>query len=139
MVFQIEEQVMLTLGLNFVGYTPYRTRNHSATTNNNHFERAFGSSSKNCCSIFYDLQVLDIGEATIAKPKVSHFLLSLYWLKKYPTEEDSAGLSGLDADTVRKWVWKYSTAIQALKTYKVRFIFHFQAPVTGCVTNIFLL
>ena len=122
MVELIDENLMLTLGLNFVGFKPSRTRNHSANTNKNHFERAFGASSKACCALFNDLQVVNLElVAAIKKPQVTHFLLALHWLKRYPTEEASAGLYGLDEDTIRKWIWKYCTAIQALKTRKVSF------------------
>ena len=122
MVEQIEENVMLTLGLNFVGFNPYRIQNHSANKNKHHFERAFGASTKACCALYNDLQVVDIGIAAIQKPKLTHFLLALHWLKRYPTEEANSALSGLDEDTVRKWVWKYCCAIQALKTHKVSFL-----------------
>ena len=111
---------MLSLGLNFLGFNPARTEKHAAKTNNSHFERAFGANTEACCSIYRDIQVLDIGSATIHKPKPDHFLLALHWLRRYPTEEANAGMSGLHEDTVRKWAWKYCAAIQALKVYKVR-------------------
>ena len=121
MVKQLEELVMLTLCLNFLGFNPFRTQNHSANTNKLHFERGFGASAKACCALFQDIQVVDLGIAAITKPKVSHFLLAIHWLRRYPTEGAHAGLSGLDEDTVRKWVWRYCTAIQTLKTHKVSF------------------
>ena len=124
MVDLIEEQDMLTLGLNFVGFTPHRANKHSANTNKNHFERAFGASTKACCALYHDLQVFDLGLAAIAKPKLTYFLLALHWLRRYPTEGANAGISGLDEDTVRKWVWIYCAAIQALKRYKLRICFN---------------
>ena len=122
MVQEVEPTLMLRLGLNFLGFNPARTEKHAAKTNKNHFERAFGANAEACCTIFHDLQVLDIGSAAIPKPKLDHFLLALHWLRRYPTEEANSGMSGLHEDTLRKWAWKYSTAIQALKAHKVRFL-----------------
>ena len=121
MVDQVDENVILTIGLNFLGFNPYRTQQHSVNKNKKHFEHAFGASTKACCALFNDLKDLDLGAVAIEKPKLTHFLLALHWLRRYPTEEASSGLSGLDEDTVRKWVWRYCIAIQALKAYKVSF------------------
>ena len=44
-------------------------------------------------------------------------------------------MSGLDEDTVRKWVWIYCAAIQALKRYKVRICFNNPESLTLFETN----
>ena len=120
MVVQANADDMLVIGLNCIGFTPERTIRHSNATRINHFESAFGIHPNTCSIIFYEIQIHDIGTARIAKPKVPHFLMALYWLKRYPIEQILAGLFKYDEDTVRKWVWKYCQAIQALKQYKVR-------------------
>ena len=85
-----------------------------------HFHGTFGTNVKTCCTMFYDMQVRDLGDAAINKPKLHYFLLALFWLKRYQTENVTAGISGLHEDTVRKWVWAYAIAMQALKQFKVR-------------------
>jgi hypothetical protein len=119
MVVNVNEDDMLAVGLNCIGFRPERTANHNTTTNQKHFEGAYGLDPNTCCVVFLELQVRDIGPSTIRKPKLPHFLLTLHWLKRCPVEQMSSGLFGYHEDTVRKWVWKYSQAIQALKPYKV--------------------
>jgi hypothetical protein len=121
MPVEANQDDMLTIGLNCVGYHPARTIGHSEATNLKHFVRFFGVDPIVCSIVFRDIQVQDIGEYRISKPKVSYFLMTLYWLKCYPLEHQTAGLFGYDEDTVRRWVWSYCSAIQALKAYKVRY------------------
>ena len=119
MVVEVNADEMLIVGLNCIGFGPERTVNHNATTNRKHFESSYGMDAATCCIVFLHIQVRDIGQMRIDKPKVPHFLLCLHWLKRYPTEQMNAGLFGYHEDSVRKWVWKYCRAIQALKPYKV--------------------
>ena len=120
MVELLQEEIVLTVGLNFAGFPPHRSANHNDATKLSHFQGAFGADPMSCCKMFYDIQALDIGLATIQNPKLDHFFVALSFLKTYQTEAKSAGTTGLHEDTVRKWVWKYCIAIQALKQYKVR-------------------
>lgn len=137
MVVHIAANDMLLVGLDCIGFPPERAANHNATTNMNHFTSAFGVEPHIATIVFNEIQVRDIGEHAIYKPKVRYFLLTLYWLKRYPIEQISAGIFGYHEDTVRKWVWKFSRAIQALKPYKVSVwllwrVFHF-----NLLTNFF--
>jgi hypothetical protein len=119
MVVEAGQDYMLVIGLNCIGFGPERTARHSETTKLNHFESAFGINPNVCSIIFHEIQIRNIGQKQIRKPKVPYFLLALYWLKRYPVEKVSSGLFGYHEDTIRKWVWKYCEAIQALKQYKV--------------------
>jgi hypothetical protein len=136
MVVDADANEMLTVGLNFIGFPPGRSINHSEKTNLGHFQSAYGIEPNVCSIIFRDIQQYDLGQSTINKPKVSYFLMTLYWLKRYPVESISAGIFGYHEDTVRKWVWTYSRAIQALKPYKVSTILFLSTYKIVC-TNIF--
>jgi hypothetical protein len=122
MVVEAGQDVRLVIGLNCIGFGPERTARHSETTKLNHFESAFGINPNVCSIIFHEIQIRDIRQKQIRKPKVPYFLLALYWLMRYPVEKVSSGLFGYHEDTIRKWVWKYCEAIQALKQYKVSVI-----------------
>jgi hypothetical protein len=111
---------MIAVGLNCIGFHPDRRLGHNENTNMKHFLYAYGLSPTVCSIVFQEIQTRDIGLHQIRKPKVTYFLMALYWLKCYPIEQQNAGLFGYHEDTVRKWVWKYCVAIQALKEYKVR-------------------
>jgi DDE superfamily endonuclease len=108
-------------GLTCIGFPPERTLRHSEDTKLSHFVSAFGINPNITSIVFQEIQVQDMDvQICINKPKVPHFLLALHWLKRYPIEQLNAGIFGYHEDTVRKWVWKYCTAIQALKPHKVR-------------------
>jgi hypothetical protein len=111
---------MLAIGLNCIGFGPERSARHNPTTRLNHYESAFGIDPFTSSVVFYELQVRDIGAKRVSKPKVTYFLLALHWLKRYPVELISSGIFGYHEDTVRKYVWIYCEAIQALMPYKVR-------------------
>jgi hypothetical protein len=125
MVVHADANDMLTIGLDCIGFPPERAANHNATTNMTHFTSAFGVEPQIASIIFNEIQVRDIGVNAINKPKVRYFLLGLYWLKRYPIEQISAGVFGYHEDTIRKWVWRYSQAIQALKPYKVSAYYYY--------------
>jgi hypothetical protein len=120
MVVEANAAEVLTVGLACIGFGPERTLGHSDKTQLKHFESAFGIDPDTISTIFHEIQVRDIGDKQIRKPKLPHFLLALHWLKRYPIEQMSSGIFGYHEDTVRKWVWTYCSAIQALKPYKVR-------------------
>jgi hypothetical protein len=131
MVVEVNADEMLVVGLNCMGFVPERIMRHSDNTKMSHFECAFGVNANISCMVFHDIQTRDVGEYQIRKPKVAHFLLALHCLKRYPIEQLSSGIFGYHEDTVRKWVWKYCSAIQALKPYKVSF---FQNCLHHCLS-----
>jgi hypothetical protein len=119
MVVEVTADDMLAIGLHCIGFGQERIISHCQNTKMKHFESAFGIDPNTSCIVFHDLQVYDIGEHRINKPKVPYFFLTLFWLKRYPIEQISSGLFGYHEATVRKWVWKFCRAIQALMQYKV--------------------
>jgi hypothetical protein len=119
MVVDATADDMVSVGLNCIGFAHERLENQNQATKDGHFLCAFGVDPIVASIVFRDIQVRNIGNNTIDKPKVPYFLLALHWLKRYPVEQMSSGIFGYHSDTVRRWVWKYCCAIQALKPYKV--------------------
>jgi hypothetical protein len=107
---------ILQLGLQVVGIS--MVGRHE--TNMERFMAHFGTSPESCSAIFVDLQTTQNATARIAKPDILYFFVALNWLKTYRTEAQTAGTFKLDEKTVRKYVWNYVWAIQALKDQKVR-------------------
>jgi hypothetical protein len=103
-----------------VGFRP----DASEETKEDCFRFLFGSSSANCARIWNDL-VADENGNDFKKSTIVYFLLTVRWLKVYPTLPSLSAASGLSLDTIRKWVWKISRAIEALKPKKVSYKFVF--------------
>jgi hypothetical protein len=110
---------ILQLGLHAVGFSVQRQHKTRLVTNIMRFRASFGPSPETCSDIFTDLQTTQIVEARIDTPDLIHLLMAMNWLKTYKTEAELAGFFHLDEKTVRKWVWKYTFVIQALKGQKV--------------------
>ncbi len=93
----------------------------------NKFNEIYGVSPKVCTMIYNDIKTKDLGDAKIEKPRPVNIFFALFWLKNYSyaTESRMAAFFKKDEDTLRKYVWKYLKAIQALKEYKVRYIIDF--------------
>lgn len=119
MVVHFDEHQFLSLGLDG-RYSEYKVAAASGETNVSRFEGMFALSPSVCSKVFYDIQVLDIGAATIRKPKPVLFLMYLNWVKRYQVEEILAASFGIHENTVRKWLWSYAFAVQTLKLHKVR-------------------
>ena len=119
MTVEVTEAQMLRLGLSFIGYDEERTNRTHNNKNREHFLKSYGVSPLVCSIIFGDIQVLDIGDDKISKPKPKHFLLCMFWLKRYQIESILSIIFGYHEETVRKWIWIYARAIQALKPHKV--------------------
>lgn len=117
-ILLVTAEEWLSLGLQSVGFGPTQ-QNRVDKTNLERFLAHFGASPETHSAIFSDLQTTQIEAARIAKPRISHFLMAMYWLKTYSTESMMAGVFKLDEKTVRLGVWKYILAIQALKAQKV--------------------
>ena len=81
---------MLQAGLELL-YTKariQRVKNHR--TNITRFNIKFGVMPATACTIYEDLQKTTVVEAKITKPDhkaLTQFLISLYFLRKYPTED----------------------------------------------------
>ena len=114
----VREDVMLAIGLSQIGFSLSQVENVSQATNNSRFLSAYGVSTKVCCCIFEDVKNLN-GNARILNPKAYLLLMSLHWLKRYPVEQTMSAMFGMNEDTIRKWIWIYCGALQALKPLKV--------------------
>jgi DDE superfamily endonuclease len=127
MTLDVTEQDMLIVGLRFIGYDATKTNNARAVTNLDRFQSAYGASPLVCTLVFHDVQVQEIGEATIHKPNLKNFLMAMHWLKRYPVETMMSSIFNLHEETIRNRVIEYVGAIQALKMYKVSF-YNFNNP-----------
>jgi hypothetical protein len=119
MVLFLSAANILELGLHFVGFEQHRCQRTCMTTNLRRFRAHFGVSPEAILAIFTDLQTTTIVEARINKPDPSHFFMAMNWLRAYKVEEQLAGSSKMTEKTARKWIWKYTEAVQALKAAKV--------------------
>jgi hypothetical protein len=73
--------------------------------------------------VFVDIQTTNVHEGRIDSADPVLFLMAVEWLCTYKEEEELAGKFKRDKDTVRKYIWRYATAIQKLKEKKVIRIF----------------
>jgi hypothetical protein len=119
MVLFLSAADFLELGLHFAGFEQHRNQRTCMPTNLRRFRAHFGVSPEALSAIFTDLQTTTIVAARIDKPDPDHFLMALNWLRSYKVEEQLAGSCKVTEKTARKWIWKYTGAIQALKAAKV--------------------
>ena len=84
-------QQMLQTGLELF-YTADRiNRVQNGTTNISRFTLKFGIQPVTACTVYEDLQKTTIDASRISNPDATtlkHFLMSLYYLRKYPTEDE---------------------------------------------------
>ena len=88
------------------------------------FKGYYGSDPLALSKIWEDLQTTAIEEARIDQKHAKQFdlfLLSMFFLKGYGTNEHEAGFIGLTEKTVRKHHWCYAQKISALKAQKIVF------------------
>ncbi|KAI2504968.1 hypothetical protein MHU86_9497 [Fragilaria crotonensis] len=113
---------LLRIGLFLVGFDLARQQAVDSNTNVRRFKSHFGSSPVVCAVLWEDLITTDIQEARVvpAPGALDKFLMCLYFLKTYATEEKLSAFSKLNEKTARKWIWFFASKIQALKTKKVR-------------------
>ncbi|GKY90941.1 hypothetical protein MPSEU_000066900 [Mayamaea pseudoterrestris] len=85
------------------------------------FKAHFGSKPKVLAKVWRDLQTTNIQEARIDPTKafIDYFLMTIYWLKRYPTEEQLAVTFQMSEKTARKWCFYFAKRIQALKESKI--------------------
>ena len=122
MVFWLTADEMMWKGLELCGFDWRRQERLQRVTNLRRFKAHFGSDPRVHAKIWEDLQTTPIRKANIggAKMSVDSFLMAIYFLKKYPTEQTMAAVFKKGEKTCRKWVWCYMSKIQALKREKVR-------------------
>jgi hypothetical protein len=109
----VPPQMMLSIGLQFVGFYVARVQNVSNERNEDRFIFMYGAFPDVFSIIFREIQDVAIaGNTTINKANPKHFLMCLCWLNNYRVETAISAVFGYHKDTVRKWIWKYARAIQ---------------------------
>ena len=71
--------------------------------------------------LWEDLQTTAVNDAHVSAEdlSLSHLLMALHHLKRYPTELEREPMFDIDPSEGRKWVWYYVGCIQALKKQKI--------------------
>ena len=113
---------MRQAGLKLMRYTEERiNRVRNQATNRQRFTDHFGCDEFVAATIFQDLQITSVDAARLGKNKISsfYFLLALYFLKVYDTENRNEPVFDWSRKTMRAWVWYYVEKIQALKEEKI--------------------
>ena len=94
-----------------------------AETNINRFNTKFGVHPVTACMLYEDLQKTAVDEARIEAPdgkSLKFFLLSMYYLRKYPTEDVmESTLDYSPARYISRKVWEYVGCLQAMKAEKI--------------------
>jgi DDE superfamily endonuclease len=119
----LEEMSFLSYGLKKAGFKWNRMSVSDATKKDlNRFHSCYGVGPKACKDVWEDLQTIANDEVSISDPKLKYFFLALAWLEQYQTNTVMAGNWKVDEDTVRKYAWKYTHALQVLMREKVQWV-----------------
>lgn len=114
---------ILARGLSLVGLDLSCQRKVCRDTNLERFRSHYGSNPIIYAQIWEDLQTTPIDEARIsgadANTGLNYFLMSIHFLKCYPTEQQQVSRFQISDRTVREWTWFYLKKVQALKAQKV--------------------
>jgi hypothetical protein len=122
MALSFSDADIMRLGLKYMGFKNER-QNGNHKHNLRRFRAAYGTSPSSCAAILEDLQNIEMmGLLVIQKPLAIHLLMTLEWFKHYPSEPLLAGKYGIHEETVRRYLFAYSDAIQHLKKKKVRIL-----------------
>lgn len=121
---EIEEYTdkqLLRYGLELLGYSVERQRRVCRATNLHRFKSQYGSIPKVYNAMWVDLQTTEIEEARIdlSTDSLDMYLMAIYLLRKYPTEDDLEPLFDICAKTGRKWSWYFVRKFAALKDKKI--------------------
>jgi hypothetical protein len=130
---------VLETGLRIVGYGYNKQATSSLKTKEELFMNWYGSLAKVCLALWNDLTTIDIGYFKIDNPELKYFLMTLHWLYCYPKLKTIATTFQLHPDTVGKYVWIYSQAIEALKNLKVTYFLFFHIDLYLILHNIFFI
>jgi hypothetical protein len=108
---------MLQQGLRLVCFEIHCILNVSRTTNVDRFKSHYGSDPAMYAQIWEDLQFTTIPGTRIDTCTVysSHFLMTIHFLKCYPSEAQLAASFSICEKTARKWHWFFARKNQLLK------------------------
>ena len=108
LIMGVSTDQLLQLGLVLKGYTR-KQRNRKYTQLLTWFKACYGEHPLVYVVLWHELKEVD-GER-----KLNPYMMTLHWLKCYPTEAELAGDFNLDEKTIRLWTSHYSECIQLLK------------------------
>ena len=124
LIFTTEE--VLLQGLRLIGYKPRQLNRVRRKTLYRRFKAHFGSNPKVYAEIWEALQQTDIADAKLTDPSeddFNNYMMALYFMKAYPTEEEMSSRFGVHEQTARKWVRFYVNKLAAyLKTHTELFL-----------------
>ena len=119
----INDQEILVLGLRLaLPKTPEaRWRKWSLESQHKKFQNKYGSTHTTVLKIWKELHTTTIDAARLfdKEKNPTYFLMSLYYLTKYPIFSDLADMFGVCEKTARTWVWPYIKKIRALSPSKI--------------------
>lgn len=110
---------VLRRGLELIGIPVQKQQRQCYFSRLRRFRQNYGSHPKVYASLWEKLQRTTCWEANILsfvkERDFDNFLMAVFWLKRYPVEEDMAARFGCHEQTARKWVEYFVTKIAALK------------------------
>ena len=125
----VREEEMLQTGLLVVRYAENMLNRCKIETNKRRFKTSFGVSPATMCKIYIDLQKSDAEDTTTNPPtsmrlvgsetNFKWFLRTVYYLRKYPIEEDFERTLAINIGWARTNIWRVMQKIQYLKCKKI--------------------
>ena len=117
-VYTLDE--ILQSGLELL-YTKGRIKRAKKKRNMERFHGHYGCSPRIVALVMEELQRTTIAAAKVepAHLHLDYFLMSMYHLKRYPTELERESRFDIDCSKSRKWIWYYLRKVQALKLIKI--------------------
>lgn len=125
----IQEEEMMELGLLSVKYEEEQLKRCGIKTNQYRFKVTFGVSPTTMCRIYEDLQTSTAEDTDTNPPRpmrlkgsrinLQWFLRTIYYLRKYPTEDDIDRVLKLNKGWARTKIWDVIEKIQYLKFKKI--------------------
>jgi DDE superfamily endonuclease len=115
-------QQILQAGLDLFYTTERIARVKNDATNIDRFNKKFGIQPVTACMVYEDLQKTAVDEARIDAPDgktLKYYLISLYFLRKYPTEDIMESSLDFSPRYISRKVWEYVGRLQAMKAVKI--------------------
>jgi hypothetical protein len=117
----VTSHVMQYAGLRLVGFTNRKIRKANPSKNYRRFKSQFGVSAATASRVYADLQTTSIVEARIqgSDLQLRFFFMGVYYLRKYPTEDDLEAKFNYSNFWAREKVWGTVKRIRALTEEKI--------------------